>query len=288
MRLLALLVLALGSLGAGTCFAADPTVRFDRVVIDPAFPEAYQVEIADVDGDGKPDLVALGGSTIAWYHNPTWTKRIIGTGGDPLKGDIISSAATDLDGDGRAEIAIACDFAMNTPTRGQLFLASPGPTLDAPWTFRKIQDVPSIHRVRWILWGNVADQSRRRPELVDASLFGPESKPPRYSQDQARVSTFDLDSKDPIRGPWREHLLGEFQVLHGISVDEPGPHETLKLQGRGLNVASNEGITRFCLVESAKPFPARLGPMAYRLRRPWNPSQARIERGPARLASSRR
>ena len=186
-------------------------VHIDRIVIDPAFPDAYQVEVADVDGDGKPDIVALGGATIAWYQNPTWTKRIIATGGDPLKGDIISSATVDLDGDGRAEIAIACDFAMNTPTRGQLFLASQGATLAAPWTFRKVEDVPSIHRVRW------ADlEGDRQPELIVAPLFGPKAAPPTYDQDMARVVEFRPDPAQPKTGKWTEREILRRPVVHAV------------------------------------------------------------------------
>src|SRR3954451_17424623 len=100
-----LLAVALGAL----CPGAEP--KFDRVVIDPDFPGGYQVEVADVNGDKKPDVVAVGGSTCAWYENPSWTKRIVSAGGQTP--GIISSATADLDGDGKAEIAIAYEFAMN-------------------------------------------------------------------------------------------------------------------------------------------------------------------------------
>src|SRR5262249_27539431 len=61
------------------CLAArsEETPRFERHVIDPDFPGAYQVEVADVDGDGKPDIVAVGGGTCAWYQNPSWKKRVV-------------------------------------------------------------------------------------------------------------------------------------------------------------------------------------------------------------------
>ncbi len=45
--------------------AADPRppVAFERIVIDDNFPGAYQVEVADVNGDGKPDVIAVGSGT---------------------------------------------------------------------------------------------------------------------------------------------------------------------------------------------------------------------------------
>src|SRR5271166_5863742 len=112
--------------------AYSPALRFERIVIDPSFPGAYQVEVADVNGDKKPDIVAVGGSTCAWYENPTWRKRVVA--GSTQTPGIISSATADLDGDGKAEIAIAYEFAMNTPKKGKLLLAGQGRGLNDPWT----------------------------------------------------------------------------------------------------------------------------------------------------------
>ena len=164
---------------ASPALAAEP-LRFERVVIDDNFPGGYQVEVADVNGDKKPDIVALGGSTLAWYENPSWTKRVI-TGKDRTPG-IISSATADLDGDGKAEIAVAYDFEMNQPARGKLLLAMQGATPDDPWTFRPIADVPSIHRLRW---GDIDGDGKL--DLVVAPLFGPKSEPPTFDQDPATL-----------------------------------------------------------------------------------------------------
>src|SRR3954466_12801241 len=148
--------------------AQDPprAPRFERVVIDNDFPGGYQVEVADVNGDGRPDVVALGGGTCAWFENPSWKKRVITT--SKQTPGIISSATADLDGDGKAEIAIAYEFAMDEPTRGKLALASQGAGPDAPWRLTPIADVGSIHRLRW---GDL--DGDRRTDLVVAPIFGP-------------------------------------------------------------------------------------------------------------------
>ena len=73
-------VLGLVSFSFFTAYCLLPAAysqEFDRIVIDANFPGAYQVEVADVNGDKKPDIVAVGGSTCAWYENPTWKKRIV-------------------------------------------------------------------------------------------------------------------------------------------------------------------------------------------------------------------
>jgi hypothetical protein len=126
----------LSTIVALMAMGADGPPKFERVVIDADFPGGYQVEVADVNGDKKPDIVALGGSTLAWYENPSWKKRVVSTAKQTP--DIISSATADLDGDGKAEIAIAYDFAMNEPKRGKLLLAIQGPTPDDPWTFKPV------------------------------------------------------------------------------------------------------------------------------------------------------
>jgi FG-GAP-like repeat len=204
-------------------------VHFDRIVIDPNFPGAYQVEVADVNGDKKPDIIAVGGSTCAWYENPTWKKRIV-TGAKETPG-IISSATADIDGDGKAEIAIAYEFGMNTPTKGKLLLAGQGSGLDDPWTFKRIADIGSIHRLRW---GDV--DGKDGLDLIIAPLFGPEAKPPGYQQAAATILFFAATA----RGNRNEYLLQKVSsgfVLHAI--------EVIDVTGDGqpdILAADNEGV----------------------------------------------
>ena len=131
--------------------------------------------MADVNGDKKPDIIAVGGNTCAWYENPTWKKRVVTTG--KQSPGIISSATADIDGDGKAEIAIAYEFGMNQPTKGKLLLAVQGRGVDDPWNLVPIRDIGSIHRLRW---GDVDED--KRLDLVVAPIFGPGvARPPAYS-----------------------------------------------------------------------------------------------------------
>src|SRR6516225_490764 len=163
-------------LPAACCLLAAMPAAYgqERRVIDADFPGAYQVEVADVNGDKRPDIIAVGGSTCAWYENPTWKKRIV-TVGKQTPG-IISSATADLDGDGKAEIAIAYEFAMNRPSTGKLLMARQGAGPDDPWTLVPIADVGSIHRLRW---GDV--DGDKRLDLVVAPIFGREARPPDFA-----------------------------------------------------------------------------------------------------------
>jgi hypothetical protein len=202
-----------------------------RTVIDDNFPGAYQVEVADVNGDKRPDIIAVGGSTCAWYDNPTWKKRIVTTGKQTP--GIISSATADLDGDGKAEIAIAYEFAMNRPTTGKLLMARQGVNPDDPWTLVPIADVDSIHRLRW---GDV--DGDKKLDLVVAPIFGREARPPDYAS-PARLQVFSTGD-EPARGKWTGTVLAERRVIHAI--------EVIDADGDGLSdilTASNAGVDLF-------------------------------------------
>jgi hypothetical protein len=211
---------------------ATRAIEFQRVVIDSEMPGGYQVEVADVNGDGRPDVIGLGGGTCAWYENPSWTKHIVST--SKQTPGIISSATADLDGDGKAEIAIAYEFGMNEPKKGKLLLASQDGS--GGWTHRPLGDIGSIHRLRW---GDV--DGDQRPDLVVAPIFGPEAHAPDYNQAPAKIVVFRTASKE---GPWKAETVGERPVLHGIKVldyDGDGRSDVLSADNLGVSLFVRDG-----------------------------------------------
>ncbi len=195
----------------------------ERVVIDANLPGAYQVEIADVNGDGKRDIVALGGGTVAWYENPKWTKRIVSDA--KTTPGVISSATRDIDGDGKAEIAIAFEFEMTQPKRGKLLIARQG---ESGWTYEKLGDFPSIHRLRW---GDFDGDGKA--DLAVAPIFGPSATSPDFQEEGAGLLVLFA-----AKG-FRPDEFARKKVTHAIGVvpwSEKGRDTILS--------ASNEGVWR--------------------------------------------
>ena len=213
-----------------TAYFVLPTAHsqeFERTVIDANFPGAYQVEVADVNGDKKLDIVAVGGGTCAWYENPTWQKRIV-TGGKQTPG-IISSATADIDADGKAEIAIAYEFAMNTPATGKLLLAVQGRGVEDSWKLVPIADIGSIHRLRW---GDI--NGDKHLDLVVAPIFGPKAKAPAYTIPHAWSS---LTARATSWPAVQSRPLAERPVIHAIEVaDDTGTGKSNVLTADNLGV----------------------------------------------------
>jgi VCBS repeat protein/aldos-2-ulose dehydratase/isomerase family protein len=190
------------ALGLATAAAAQQP-RFAAHEIATGLRGGYQVVVADVNGDGKPDLIALASNLpeLAWYENPTWTRHVIAGGFTGL----INIAALDLDGDRIPEIAVASGFSTRpSESAGIIAILTHGADVTQPWTSREIDRVPSAHRLRWY-----TDATGQR-WLLNAPLAASTAQPPNY------------DGATPIfayRAPdWKRESLpsDEHGVVHAI------------------------------------------------------------------------
>ncbi len=216
---------------ASLVLAAGGPVEFRRHDID-RFPAGYQVAAADMNGDGRPDVIALStdADRVDWYENPSWKRRAVAR-----TARNIDLAIRDIDGDGRPEIALAWGFYFSESDRGGLVSILDMPRdSEEPWAIRPVAVDPVVHRLRW---GDLDGDGR--PELIHAPIFGPGSKDVRDPK-PSHLWAFLLPA-DPRKDAWGTWRIDEsLTVLHGIHVGD--------LDGDGRDeilTASFEGIARF-------------------------------------------
>jgi hypothetical protein len=198
--------------------------RFAEHTVATDLKGGYHVVIADMNGDGKPDLVALasGMTELYWFENPSWERHVIASG---LKG-MINVAARDLDGDGIPELALATGWANPGPQQaerstGTVSLLKHNRDPRQPWAMTEIDRLPTSHRLRW------AQLDRIGPVLVNAPLIGAGSEQPEYR------GSVPLVFYKP--GEWKRQVITDagHGVMHGIYV--PGPNTVLTASFEGIH-----------------------------------------------------
>lgn len=223
---LCLIVFQLALFTAGS--STPPQSSFREHTIATNLTGGYQVVVADINHDGRPDLIALasGLNELAWFENPGWQKHVlIGNISRP-----INCAAWDIDGDGIPEIALAHEFS-NDPARsvGIVSLLKHKGDPSQPWEMTEIDRLPTSHRLRFV---DVEGNGRR--VLVNGPLAGAGTKPPDYK------GTVPLVFYRP--GSWRREVISEELqgVLHGVL-----PALWGKDRGEAILTASFLGVDLF-------------------------------------------
>jgi len=158
------LTLALLILAACNAAAADSSFVEHTLATD--LKGGYQVVIADMNRDGKPDLIALasGMKDLVWFENPTWERHVIAGNLNRM----INVAAWDTDGDGIPELVLASEFANEAKNSiGIMSVLTHNGDPRQPWTVREIDRLTTSHRLRW------ADiDGSGKKVLVNAALTG--------------------------------------------------------------------------------------------------------------------
>jgi len=134
-----------------TALHAQDLPRFREHVITGELKYGYQLAAADLNKDGKKDLIAVDerATELVWFENrhPAWERHVLA---DNVPRQI-NADCWDTDADGIPEVVLAYHFETdpNKSVGNVVFLKS-GQDVRQPWTAKEIDRVPTAHRVRWI------------------------------------------------------------------------------------------------------------------------------------------
>jgi hypothetical protein len=226
--------------------AATPFAHFREHTIATGLRGGYQVVVADLNRDGKPDLIALasGMPELVWYENPGWERHVIVDG----QSRMINCAVVGTDGDGVPEIVLASEFSNQAKDSAGLVsvLRSQGdPKL--PWKATVIDQLPTSHRLR------IARFDGRTPVVVNAPLTGAKASAPDY-RDQTPLVYYRP-------GDWKRQVISEENsgIIHGIWIvdwDRDGRDDILTAGFEGIHLFRIGKDGHWSRTELAKGDPA--------------------------------
>jgi len=211
MRRMKTLLLLSVSFGLVACQSTQG-IHFDRIKIDDTIPGGYGVSVADINGDGRLDIIAVANdpAQFVWYQNPLWQKHIIS---NTSRGNI-ATAPYDIDDDGDIDLVLVSEFSLTESTSGGLleWFENPGNPQDVQqWTSHTIDRMPNSHRVQWVdVLGN------GRKILLNLPLAGVETQAPEF-REGAQLLAYPIPKN--LTGRWPRVVIGErYEMAHGLAV----------------------------------------------------------------------
>lgn len=228
-------------------FAAAPPARFTEHTIATDLRGGYQVVVADLNHDGKPDLIALasGMPELVWYENPGWQRHVLASG----LSHMINCTTIDVPGDPIPQIVLATEFANEAKNSlGVVSVLRHQGDPREPWTVTEIDRLTTSHRLRTA----DIDGSGKRV-VLNQPLTGAKAEAPDYS-DQTPLVFYRP-------GVWKRQLISNENsgVVHGIFVvdwDGDGRDAILTASFVGIHLFRFGKDGRWTRTEIAKGDPA--------------------------------
>ena len=160
---------------------AAPPARFAEHTIGTGLTGGYQVVVADLNHDGRPDLIALssGMPELVWYENPNWERHVIAGN----QTGMINCTVIGADSEGIPEIVLASGFSMNPKkSAGVVSVLHHNGDPRNPWTVTEIDRIPASHRLR------TADiDGSGKPVAINEALAAGDAEAPDYRGDAPMV-----------------------------------------------------------------------------------------------------
>jgi hypothetical protein len=208
--------------------AAEPSVSgFRAVDVDTRIEIGYGVTVADVDGDGKPDILLADKKQFVWYRNPGWEKFVLAE--NLTKDDNVCIAAADIDGDGKCEVAVGAAWNPgDTVNSGAVFYLAPPKDRTQKWEAIELAHEPTTHRMRWVR--NVGGKF----DLVVVPLHGRGNKNGQGDGVKIMAYKTPLD----VRQSWTTELIDDtLHMTHNLA-----PVQWSRSVFEELLIASREGV----------------------------------------------
>lgn len=225
---------------SGSLSAAEPRVpTFKAVEIDSKIGIGYGITTADVDGDKKPDIVLVDKDQVVWYQNPSWKKHVIAE--KLTSKDHVCIAAADIDGDGKAEIAVGAEWNPgDTENSGAVFYLIPPSDRTQRWEAVKLPHEPTVHRMRWV------KNTDGKHDLVVVPLHGRGNKAGAGAGVKVLAYKMPANPKDP----WKTELVNDaMHMTHNFH-----PVHWTRQPGEELLLGGKEGVTH--LIPGFSPWKA--------------------------------
>lgn len=206
------------------------TGTWKRHVITTNCPKAYDVVLADIDGDGDVDAASAGyvSGTIAWYENPgsdrldrEWPKHVI----DRALTENRTISLGDFNRDGKIDF-LATSLGASFATAGEeaeptqhgasvVWFENPGNPAENPWKKHTIDD-----RSRGPIHGHAVDFDRDG-DLDVVMAFG--MRPEHVPEDRHEIAWYENIGQPGDSTVWKRHVVGSLPcAFETIAVDIDG------------------------------------------------------------------